>query len=288
VTTTGAAYCWGKNDFGQLGNGTTTERHVPVAVRGRQTFASVSAGHAYTCGVTTSGVPFCWGANASGALGNGTTIASHVPVAVSGSHRFISVSAGPNFHTCGVTRTGAAWCWGNNGSGELGDGTTIEKLVPVAVSGRHRFAAIGTGFSFTCGVATTGAAYCWGHNVSGQLGNGTTFASLTPVAVVGGHAFASVSPSEENHTCGMTMTGAAYCWGLNRNGEIGDGTTTDSSVPVAVSGNLVFASVSAGPAYACGVTTAGAAYCWGSNDFGQLGDGTTTESHVPVAVISPT
>ena len=210
-----------------------------------------------------------------------------MPVQVTGGHVFGSVSAGANSHSCGVITSGAALCWGNNGSGQLGDGTTIEKLVPVAVLGSHAFASISAGFSFTCGVTTSGAAHCWGHNVSGQLGDGTTSPSLVPVEVSGSHTFFTVSAGDENHTCGATVTGTAFCWGLNRNGELGDGTTTGSHVPVAVSGNHVFESVSAGPAYTCGVTATGGTYCWGSNDFGQLGDGTTTERHAPVAVVLP-
>ena len=320
VTTAGAAYCWGANRFGQLGDGTETTSDVPVAVTGGHTFQSVSAGDDHSCGVTTAGAAYCWGANRFGQLGDGTdrrslpvrlTI-SNVPVAVTGGHTFQSVSAGL-VYSCGVTTAGAAYCWGDNFSGQLGDGTeTISSKVPVAVTGGHTltgwrrylkrlsraitgrdpewsdpgtFQSVSAGSFHSCGVTTAGAAYCWGANRFGQLGDGTETTSDVPVAVTGGHTFQSVSAGD-NHSCGVTTAGAAYCWGANRSGQLGDSTETASKVPVAVSGGLTFQSVSA-HGHSCGVTTGGTAYCWGSNEEGRLGDGTLTDSNVPVRVDPP-
>ena len=282
VTTAGAAYCWGVNSEGEFGSGTATDSPTPVAVSGGLTFATVSAGTAYTCGVTTAGAAYCWGRNGFGQLGNGTTTSSTTPVAVSGGLTFVAVSAGPEA-TCGVTTAGAAYCWGRNGSGELGNGATTSSTTPVAVSGGLTFAAVSAVTqSNTCGVTTAGAAYCWGVNFFGELGNGTTTSSATPVAVSGGLTFATVSAGGHfGATCGVTTVGAAYCWGYNLEGQLGNGTTTSSATPVAVSGGLTFAMVSAG---ACGVTTAGVAYCWGDNGAGQFGNGTTTGSSIPVVV----
>ena len=289
VSPAGAAYCWGYNGDGELGNGTTTSSATPVAVAGGLTFAAVSAGDAvdaggqHTCGVTRAGAAYCWGYNGFGGLGNGTTTNSTTPVAVSGGLTFAAVSAGGG-HTCGVTPTGAAYCWGYNIYGQLGDSTTTNSTTPVAVSGGLAFAAIDAGKNVhTCGVTPKGAAYCWGYNSVGELGNGTTTNSATPVAVSGGLTFATVSGGAD-HTCGVTPAGAAYCWGYNGDGELGNGTTGGTATPVAVSGGLVFAAVSTGGFAACGVTTAGAGYCWGWNIYGQLGDGTTTNSTTPIAV----
>jgi alpha-tubulin suppressor-like RCC1 family protein len=286
VTTSGAAYCWGYNGSGGLGNGTNTDSNVPVAVSGGHTFVSVSAGGSHSCGVTTSGAAYCWGDNRFGGLGNGTNTDSNVPVAVSGGLTFASVSAG-NVHSCGVTTAGAAYCWGYNFYGLLGNGTNTDSNVPVAVSGGHTFASVSAGYLHSCGVTTSGAAYCWGWNGLGQLGNGTNTDSNVPVAVSGGLIFASVNAGHYWHSCGVTTSGAAYCWGYNGSGHLGNGTNTDSNVPVAVSGGHTFASVSAGYYHSCGVTTSGAAYCWGWNSFGQLGNGTNTDSNVPVAVSPP-
>jgi len=259
-----------------------------VAVAGWLTFAAVSAGGAHACRVTTAGAAYCWGLNGSGQLGNGTTTNSPTPVAVSGGLTFTQVSAGAGsaYFTCGVTTAGAAYCWGYNGYGQLGNGTTTTSSTPVAVAGGLTFAAVSAGLYQTCGVTTAGAAYCWGDNGGGgERGNGTFTNSTTPVAVAGGLTFAAVSAGESFNTCGVTTAGTAYCWGLNLYGELGNGSFTISPTPVAVSGGLTFAAVSAGGAHACGVTTAGAAYCWGDKTSGELGNGgTPINTTTPVRV----
>ena len=171
-----------------------------------------------------------------------------------------SVGAG-NLHSCGLTVTGNAYCWGFNDFGQLGDGSTTGSLTPVLVSGGIRFSSISTRGGHTCGVTSVGDAYCWGENFRGQLGDGTTINRLTPVLVSGGLSFASVSTSF-SETCGVTTDGDAYCWGENFRGQLGDGTTINRLTPVPVAGGLTFASLSTG-AQTCGVTAAGDAYCWG-------------------------
>ena len=194
------------------------------------------------------------------------------------------VSAG-SIHNCGVTTAGAAYCWGWNGFGQLGNGTNTKSNVPVAVTGGLTFQSVSAGSIHSCGVTTAGAAYCWGNNGhGGQLGNGTNTKSNVPVAVTGGLTFQSVSAGSI-HSCGVTTAGAAYCWGNNgHGGQLGNGTNTKSNVPVAVTGGLTFQSVSAGLQHSCGVTTAGTAYCWGENKHGRFGNGTETNSNVPVLV----
>jgi alpha-tubulin suppressor-like RCC1 family protein len=186
VTTTGAAYCWGNNDYGDLGDGTTNHRNVPSLVVGGP-FASVSAGHFHTCWVSIAGAAYCSGFNGFGQLGNGTTTdnstANPVPVPVLGGLTFASATVGLD-HSCGVTTAAAAYCWGGNYDGQLGDGTNSMSTVPVAVSGGYSFASVDGGDDHTCGVTTAGAAYCWGLNRAGQLGNGTSGTNRnSPVAV---------------------------------------------------------------------------------------------------------
>jgi alpha-tubulin suppressor-like RCC1 family protein len=298
VAPSGAAYCWGNNGYGQLGDGTTTNQLTPTPVAGGLTFASVHAGagppriaSAYSCGVTSSGATYCWGTNFYGQLGDGTTTLRLVPTAVAGGLTFTTVSVGAA-HTCGVTTSGAAYCWGYNGDGRLGDNTTTQRLVPTAVAGGLTFASVTAGDCHTCAVTTSGAAYCWG--AGGYIGDGTTTQRLVPTAVAGGLTFASVDAAAGTgftntaYTCGVTPSGAAYCWGYNTFGTLGDGTTTQRLVPNAVAGALTFAAVRAGGNHTCGVTTSGAAYCWGLNSSGELGDGTTTARVVPMPVAFPT
>jgi alpha-tubulin suppressor-like RCC1 family protein len=286
VTTSGVAYCWGNNSLGQLGNGTTTNSTTPIKVAGGLTFSSVSAGSLqyYACGLATTGAAYCWGYNDYGQLGTGNLTNSTRPVAVTGNLTFTALSAGGGGQACGLVSGGAAYCWGYNGSGQLGSGAGAYSGTPLPVSGGLTFATISAGENgSTCGVTTGGAAYCWGNNVDGELGIGTTVNSGTPVAVSGGLTFKSISAGFAS-TCGLTPGGAAWCWGDNSYGELGNGSATNSKTPVAVGGGLTFSAISVGDAFACGVTTAGAAYCWGYNGLGQLGIGSVTRSATPVTV----
>jgi hypothetical protein len=188
------------------------------------------------------------------------------------------------FTACGLRPSGAAYCWGLNA------GTGTREPIPVAVPGGLTFSQVTAGNLHACGITATGAAYCWGDNSLGQLGAGLTpsptcgptdvvpiEACPDPVPVAGGRAFASLSAGAA-HTCGILVSGEAFCWGYNnwvQLGAVGDDSCTQpcSPVPVAVRGDLTFAEISAGQSHSCAVTTAGTAYCWGINDLGQLGIG---------------
>ena len=284
LTAGGSIYCWGSNDFRQLGDGTTTNRLTPVPVSGGLSFASVSLGIGinHTCGITSSGGANCWGQNDNGQLGDGTTAEHFTPVPVSGGLSFTSVSAGES-HTCGMTTSGDAYCWGSNSNGQLGDGTTTARLTPVPVSGGLTFALVSAGSSYTCGITTGGTTYCWGANGNGQLGDGTTTQSLAPGLLSGGLSLASVSAGF-SQSCGLTSGGDTYCWGRNQFGMLGDGTTTDRLTPALVFGGFSFASVTTGGVHTCALILDGDAYCWGRNNVGQLGNGATGESWSPVRV----
>ena len=145
---------------------------------------------------------------------------------------FTALTAG-EMHTCGRTSAGAAYCWGRNYSGQLGDGTTTWSPTPMADQGGLVFTALTAGRIHTCGVTSAGAAYCWGGNESRALGDGTTTQRLTPVPVQGGLVFTALTAGN-SHTCGVTSAGAAYCWGVNSNGQLGDGTTIPRATPVEV------------------------------------------------------
>jgi alpha-tubulin suppressor-like RCC1 family protein len=248
--------------------GTTTVN----AVRGVASFGDLqidSLGSGYTLSVS------------AGAL----TGATSVPFPVVRPYTSVTTGGNGSFpygFACGLMTTGAAYCWGYNGEGELGGGTPPGppqcgsvpcSTTPMAVTGGLTFGALSAGGNFTCGITTSGDGYCWGDNTAGQLGDGTGTSSPTPVAVSGGLSFATISAGL-THACGLTMTGAVYCWGSNGDGQLGDSTTTSRTAPVAVAGGRTFTAVSAGRSFTCGVTTSGAGYCWGSA--AQLGNGTTT------------
>jgi prepilin-type N-terminal cleavage/methylation domain-containing protein len=289
VTTSGAVKCWGFNSDGALGDGTIINRTTPVDVSGLGSgVASISAGSSHTCAVLTSGAAKCWGSNFSGRLGDGSTTTRFAPVDVSGLGSGVaSISAG-SYHTCAVLTSGAAKCWGDNGSGRLGDGSTTSSSTPVDVSGLGSgVASIAATSSHTCAVTTSGAAKCWGQNLEGRLGDGSATGRTTPVDVVGlGSGVARITGGV-SHTCAVLTSGVAKCWGGNGNGQLGDGTTTNSLTPVDVSG-LTSGAVSissAGQNHTCVVMASGAAKCWGVNGLGRLGDGSTTHSSTPVTVV---
>jgi len=172
-----------------------------------------------------------------GELGNGGVgSSSTTPVAVSGGLVFTALSVGDD-HSCGLVASGAAYCWGFNGYGQLGDGLTSNSNVPVAVSGGLSFATIVAGADFSCGILAGGAGYCWGG--AGALGTPTLNQYLVPTAMGGGLSFSMISADVDAgytlHACGVTTTKLAYCWGSNNEGQLGNGTTTDSELPVLVS-----------------------------------------------------
>ena len=285
VAADGAGSCWGDNSAGQLGTGSTAATLVPVPVSGALAFKMLALGYQHTCGLTPSGTAYCWGWNHDGAVGDGTTTQRNAPVQLSGGLTFETLGAGYD-HTCGLTADGAAFCWGLNEQGDLGDGTTVRRLTATPVTGGVSFSSLHVGVHSACGLSSQGQAYCWGANTYGQLGDGTTTSRTSPVAVAGGLTFAALSAGLGEFFCGIAATGAAYCWGRNLGGSLGDGTTTDRSSPVPVSGSLSFRSLNLGGAHACGQTVDGALYCWGANPFGQLGDGTTASRLSPVPAAS--
>src|ERR1041384_1898624 len=256
TATTSVTLAIGTNPSSATLSGTTTE----AAVYGVAAFSNLI--------VSTAGTGYTFTATASG-LSGATSAPFNVIAAVS----FASVSAGGD-HTCGVTTGGAGYCWGDNSEGELGTGPISNSPTPVVVSGGRTCVAVSAGSDFSCGVTTGGAGYCWAANDHGQLGNGSTTNSITPGPVSGGLSFASVSPgpfAALAYSCAVTPGGAAYCWGDNTFGQLGNGSGTSTSTPVAVAGGLTFAAVSAGGEHTCGVTTGGAASCWGDNTLAQLG-----------------
>jgi alpha-tubulin suppressor-like RCC1 family protein len=287
VASDARGYCWGGNNSGAIGDGTTTQRMRPVLIEGGLQFRQISAGSGNggtTCGVAMDFKAYCWGANNKGQIGDGTTATRLKPVAVAGGHLFRRVDS-EFFHTCGVSYPdNRGYCWGYNFYGQLGDGTTTDRLMPAAIAGTLRFRQVTTGGVHTCGVTTDDRAFCWGSNQYGQIGDNSTVAKrLRPALVVGGHPFMQVDAGNY-HTCAVTTGNVAFCWGNGRNGEVGNGKTYLSFSPKRVAGGLSFDRVTAGLSHSCGETTLNRAYCWGSNTFGQLGDGTNSQRLTPVPV----
>jgi alpha-tubulin suppressor-like RCC1 family protein len=256
----GTAFCWGEGDLGQLGNGTTGGSPTPKLVSALHRFRSIEAGSGHTCAVGLDGTAWCWGADDQGQLGNERLRAfSTTPIPVDGGRTDWAQLTTGGSHTCGLTTSGAAFCWGSNEFGQLGTGTGSPLLSPAPVLGGIVFAAISAGDATTCGIALGGTAYCWGE-IPG---------SAAPAAVAGGAGYSSISVGGMN-VCGV-RGGAAVCWGtydLGVQGPQGLG-----PVPVLVPNAPGFVAVETSRRHACGLTATGEVQCWGSNVFGPFGDG---------------
>ncbi len=276
LTDAGEVKCWGLNSGGQIGDGTTTTRRAPVAVPGLASVTAVAVGGWSSCALTAAGGVKCWGANNHGQLGDGTTTSRSSPVDVAGLGAGVAAVDVGDGHACALMAAGGVKCWGENGHGELGDGTTADRLTPVDVSGLGSgMAAIAAGGDHSCAVSALGALTCWGANNYGALGDGTNTTRTTPVAVSGLAAGVMTVDAGNNHTCAVTTGGAMKCWGTSGYGELGDGTTTGRSTPVAVSGlGSGVASISVGGVHTCAITQTGTLKCWGLNESAQIGDGT--------------
>ena len=238
----GGVKCWGDNWTGQLGSGTWVNTSPAVNVKGLTSgVTAITSGIMHSCALLSSGSVKCWGANNYGQLGDGTTSNRNEPAQVSGlTSGVVSISGGYE-HTCAVLTNGEAKCWGRNGYGELGDGTTTNRNVPtsVKVDGQpiSGIASISGGLRHTCAITTGGAAKCWGYNALASLGNGTLTDSLTPVNVVGlGSGVLSIEAGKGFATCATVTGSSVMCWGHSWAGNVGDGFTTDRSSPVNVVG----------------------------------------------------
>jgi alpha-tubulin suppressor-like RCC1 family protein len=280
----GTLRCWGWNQYGQLGDGTTSDRGAPVAVSGVSGATDLATSGGHTCAIVSGESVRCWGSNSDGQLGDGTLMDRALPVEVHGLSGATAVATGS--HTCAILAGGSVKCWGRNLAGELGDGTNTNRPTPVSVTGVSGVRAIVAGIAHTCALLGGGAVRCWGQNSDGQVGDGSNTDRATPVDVVGLDGTTTVAialAAGSRHTCALVSDGSVRCWGNNFAGQLGDGTGERRSMPVRPE-LLGASSIAAGGGHSCAVLSSGGVRCWGSNFKGQLGDGTTTDRPTPTMV----
>jgi alpha-tubulin suppressor-like RCC1 family protein len=288
----GTVRCWGDNRFGQLGDGTTVPRNVPVKVQGLTApVQAIAAGDAHTCALDATGSVLCWGSNASGQLGDGSIDGSTegqrvLPAPVMLADTAVSIGAG-GATTCAATTSGAAYCWGANVSGQLGDGSNTDRSAPSPTVGVIGGVATGKialapGGDHTCVIAKDGSVVCSGDDTNGALGNGQNDSTTTYVAsgIAGGAVAVGASLGD---SCALIDDGSVQCWGFGGSGELGNGSTDPTNTPGPVTGLTGVTGIAVGLHHACAISAVGVS-CWGDNANGDLGDGTTVLRSTPVVV----
>jgi alpha-tubulin suppressor-like RCC1 family protein len=274
----GTLKCWGNNYYGQLGDGSQTARLIPSAIDVGTVYTQVSVGSDHTCAITWSNILKCWGRNNFGQLGVGTSVDSALPVTVDAGTSYVAVSTGGNT-SCAIASGGQLKCWGYNGYGSIGDNTTANRTIPIAVNVGTLYKQVSTSGNTTCGITSADVLKCWGNNQYAQLGDGTTVQKMIPTVIDSGVLYKKIVSSHISsfYTCGLTTANKIKCWGDNQFGQLGDGTTTTRSLPVAINASKNYVDLSVGYVHSCAIEElTGQLYCWGKNEFGQLGDYTTT------------
>lgn len=280
--------CWGSNSFGQIGDGTSALHLQPVDVYGlTQGIKAIASGAMHTCALTDSGTVKCWGSNEFGQLGDGTNVSSLVPLDVKGLDEGVTAIAAGDFHTCAAIGNEVR-CWGYNGYGQVGDGSRVNRNTPQVVSGiSSPVTVLALGSNHSCALLQDATVIkCWGRGNNGQLGYGgkDDFAGAVRVKNLDGLGFSSLSAGER-HTCASTLNGAVKCWGFNGTGQLGNGTSVMSTLPVDVLNiNSEAARVISGESHNCALLFTGGIRCWGDNTYSQLGDGSFTQQWVPIDI----
>ncbi len=275
IKTDGTLWGWGSNLFGQLGDGTTSNRSSPVTVAGSGTnWKQVARGENHTAAIKTDGTLWAWGKNGNGTVGDGTISHRSSPVTTAGGGtNWKQVEAGSN-HTAAIKTDGTLWTWGSNIVGALGNGTTTARSSPgTTAGGGTNWKQVATGYYSSMAIKTDGTLWTWGNNDSGQLGDGTTTSRSSPGTTAGGGTnWKQVEAGEFNHTVAIKTDGTLWGWGLNGSGQLGDGATSNRSSPVTVAGGGTnWKQVAAGSIYTAAIKTDGTLWTWGYNQYGQLG-----------------
>jgi alpha-tubulin suppressor-like RCC1 family protein len=271
----GTVQCWGRNTYGQLGNGTRDSTASAITVNGLRDATDIAVGIDFSCALRRGGTIACWGNNEDGQLGDGRGGRPGAiglrPVAVVGLRDVLQISLG-EVHACAVSKDGRVRCWGNAGNGQIGNDRQRAFNAPLPIGGLAAVREVASGGAHVCALERSGIVKCWGRNTEGQLGDGRSGSRIRPVVVTGLEDAVHVA-SGTNHSCAVRTSGRVACWGANDTRQLGPAAGGDRkrSSPVAVEGLASVVQLEGGGGHSCARLQSGRVVCWGRNDAGQLG-----------------
>jgi alpha-tubulin suppressor-like RCC1 family protein len=287
----GTIMAWGRNSVGQLGNGSTTGSTIPIRISSPVGVAAIAAGGAHSLALKSEGSIWAWGGDSTGQLGNGTGPIQPLPVQTQNLTGVASVAAGGN-HSLAIRPDGSVWAWGSNGDGQLGDGTNTDASYRLQLSVPTSVGAIAAGGDHSLAVRSDGTVWAWGYNFFGQLGNGANADSNVPVQAGTPTGITAVSAGgsggeQRGHSLALRSDGTVWAWGCNGNGQLGNGSTADSNLPLQVPGLTGMTAIAAGGAHSLALKSDGTVWAWGYNFYTQLGTSLNSDSAVPLQVSCP-
>jgi alpha-tubulin suppressor-like RCC1 family protein len=232
INTDGNLWAWGDNSWGQLGDGTTVNKHLPLPVSTDINWIEIVAGINHGLALQEDSTLWSWGMNWYGQLGDGTTVSKHIPLKIGSDTDWAEIAPGA-VHSMALKTDGTLWAWGTNDKGQLGDGTTVNKFIPLKIGSHTDWSEIGAGNHHSLALKTDGTLWAWGSNNKGQLGDGTNIDKYSPVQIGTGTDWSEIGAGND-HSLALKTDGTLWAWGDNGYGQLGDGTTVDSSLPIVV------------------------------------------------------
>ncbi|WP_049895031.1 RCC1 domain-containing protein [Paenibacillus antibioticophila] len=285
LTSGGQVYSWGGNDKGQLGNGMSSNRNTPVVIEDLDQVIEIDSGVRSSMALQADGTIWTWGMNENGQLGIGSLVNTTVPTRVTALEdvRITAISGGLGYHSMALAEDGTVWTWGKNDSGELGDGTKVQKNAPVQVNGLNGITAIAAGGYSSFALKEDGTVWAWGTNQNGELGDGTLTDKLLPVQVAGLSDVIRIAAGG-SHSLAVKRDGTVWAWGSNSQGQLGDGTISNRNLPVRVLNLENIVDIAGGGYHSLALDADGAVWSWGLGNYGQLGRSGTSSDRVPARI----